>query len=235
MLAGYADGELSPVENEALATHLQTCGRCRQIVHDQQRVQHVFDQYPVPTVSDEEWDAIGKALRTELTSEGAAVALKTQPRVEGLDAAPSEPEAEPEAPSEPAADTEETAAPPEVTPPPGRLAREVPPPGPGPERAAVRHPAPTLIVHRGRPLAGPSPLRWTAHLVGLAAAAAVILLGLAGILLDRAPPLEPSALARQGDVEILELECDPMCSVVLQTGDAGDVMAIWVEPENPDG
>ncbi|MFO8012979.1 MAG: zf-HC2 domain-containing protein [Phycisphaerae bacterium] len=233
MLAGYADGELSPVENDALAVHLQECGRCRQIVHDQQRVQHVFDQYPVPTVSDEEWDPIGKALRAELAAEGAGVALKTEPRTDVLEAVTPEPEAE--APAEPA----ETEAPAEAEPaeptPPPRPAREVPAPGPGPDRTAARQPAPTLIMHGGRPRAGPVPLRWVAHVVGLAAAAAVILLGLAGILLDRAPPLEPSALARQGDVEILEMEVDPTCSVVLQSGGAGDVIAIWVEPEDPDG
>jgi hypothetical protein len=237
MLAGYADGELSPVENDALAAHLHECGRCRQIVHDQQRVQHVFDQYPVPAVSDEDWDTIGKALRTELVGEGEGVALKTEPRTDVLEAVTPEPQ--PVVPVEPAETEAEAEAEPEAEAPPPpappRPAREVPAPGPGPERATGRQPAPTLIVHRGRTRGGPSPLRWAAHVVGLAAAAAVILLGLAGIWLDRAPPLEPSALARTGDVEILEMEVDPACSVVLHSGATDDVMAIWVEPEDPDG
>jgi len=231
MLAGYADGELSSVENEALAAHLQECGRCRQSVHDQQRVQHVFDQYPVPTVSDEEWDAVGKRLRAELAGEREPADLKTRPRLEGLE--PATPE--PEAPVELAAEATEAEEPPEKPTPPARGAREVPAPGPGPERAAARPAAPTRIVHRGRPTRRPSPFRWVAHLVGLAAAAGVILLALAPLWLDRAPPLEPGALARQGDVEIVELECDPACGVVLRMDEADDVMAIWVEPEDTDG
>jgi len=232
MLAGYADGELSPVENDALAAHLQECGRCRQIVHDQQRVQHVFDQYPVPAVADDEWSTIGKALRTELAGEGEGVALKTEPLTDALPSAAPEPE--PPAPPEPSETPapEAEAAPPPPAPP--RPAREVPAPGPGPDRTAARQPTPTLIVHRGRPRAHPTPLRWVAHVVGLAAAAAVVLLSLADLWLDRAPPLEPAALARQGDVEILEMEVDPACSVVLDTSGADHVMAIWVEPEVQD-
>jgi len=223
MLAGYADGELSPVENDALAAHLEQCGRCRQIVHDQQRVQHVFDQYPVPPVSEEQWDAIGKRLRAELEGKAEPIDLKTRPRTETLEPAP-EPETATEIPAEPK----------EPTPPP-RPAREVPAPGPGRERAATRQPAPTLIIHERRPRRSPNLARWVAHVFGAAAAAAVILLGLAAIWRDRAPPLEPGSLARQGDVDIIEMECDPTCNIILQTGDVDGVMAIWVEPEEPSG
>ncbi len=233
MLAGYADGELSPVENDALAAHLQECGRCRQIVHDQQRVQHVFDQYPVPTVSEQQWADIGKRLRAELEGKAEPIDLSTRPRADTLEPEPrTEPPAEPETESEPAAEV--PPEPKEPTPPP-RPAREVPAPGPGHQRAAPRQPAPTLIVHEGRPRRGPSLARWLAHAVGAAAAAAVILLSLVAMWRDRAPPLEPGTLARQGDVDIIEMECDPTCSVILQTGDVGGVMAIWVEPEESNG
>jgi hypothetical protein len=233
MLAGYADGELSHVENDAIAVHLEQCGRCRQIVHDQQRIQHVFDQYPVPAVADADWDEIGKRLRTELEGQGERVALKTQPRIEDLEPTPAEPLV---ALRRPPADQKPEAAEAEPASPPARPAREVPSPGPGPDRQAGRRPAPTMIVHRpGRGRARPGLRRWTAHLAGMAAAAAIILLSLAALWLDRGPPIEPEALARQGDVDILEFEYDADCCIVLRTGDANEVMAIWVEPEEPNG
>lgn len=70
MLAGLADDELTPVEREAVAVHLERCGRCRQRVLDQQRVQHVLESYTPPEVPEERWDAIGKRLRAELQGTG---------------------------------------------------------------------------------------------------------------------------------------------------------------------
>ncbi|MGB2613914.1 MAG: zf-HC2 domain-containing protein, partial [Phycisphaerae bacterium] len=58
MLAGYADGELSAVEREAIRLHLDRCGRCRALVADQQRVQRVLDSYVPPAVPPERWTAM---------------------------------------------------------------------------------------------------------------------------------------------------------------------------------
>ncbi|MBL7140489.1 MAG: zf-HC2 domain-containing protein [Planctomycetes bacterium] len=222
MLAGYADGELSPLENDALAAHLEQCGRCRQIVHDQQRVQHVLDQYEPPPVADDQWDAIAQSLRTELAGSEAQTELKTRPRIADLEPTPE---------AAVAVAVEEP-----VPPPPPRPAREVPQPGSRIERQVIRGPAPTRIVDRTRPRHRPAPFRWMAHLVGAAAAAAVVLLGLAALWLNRAPPLEPSALARQDDVDIMELRMlDEHHNLVFFAGEADDVAAIWVEPDEPSG
>ncbi len=222
MLAGYADGELSPVEHEAIAAHLETCGRCRQTVLDQQRIQHVFAQCPVPEVSEDEWNAMAQRLRAELEGKAEPVVLKTRPMLEDLQ--PTPPPA-PAVTEEPAQEAAEAPSAPSPAP-----APEQPPP-PAPERP----PAPTRILGAPRPRRRRARWRWVAHVVGAAAAAAVVLLSISTHWLDRAPPLEPESLARQDDVDIIELECDPGCSVVLQTGEAHDVFAVWVEPEEPNG
>jgi len=222
MLAGYADGELSPLENDALAAHLEQCGRCRQIVHDQQRVQHVLNQYEPPPVTDEQWDAVAKRLRAELAGSETATELKTRPRLADLEPTPDAT----------AAVAVEKPPPP---PPPPRPAREVPQPGSRIDRQVIRRPAPTRIVDRGRPRQR-VPLGWIAHVVGAAAAAAIVMLGLAALWLNRAPPLEPGALARQEDVDIMGLEMlDNHHNLVLFTGEPDDVAAIWVEPDEPNG
>jgi len=232
MLAGYADGELSPVENDAIAVHLEQCGRCRQAVHDQQRVQYVLAQYDPPLVSEAVWEEVGRQLRAELVGDAEPTELKTLPPTQDTDPTPAvelPPEPEPESPTVKALDEALGDLP---AAPAGRPAREVP--APGPAGPAARRPAAAMTVQRRR-RAGPILMGWTAHLAGLAAAAAIILLSLAALLLDRAPPLEPAALARAADVDIMELECDPTCNVVLHTGDVDGVMAIWLEPEDPNG
>ncbi len=219
MLAGYADGELSSLENEGLAAHLEQCGRCRQIVHDQQRIQHVLDSYELPPVQDSDWNNIGKALKAELEGKGEPVQLKTRPRIEGLDPTPET--QRPIVSAEP--------------PPPVPIVREVPAPAARPRgaAAAARTPAMTLITVR--PRKGRQPFRWMAHVAGAAAAALVVAMGLATLWTRAAPPLAPNTLARQDDVAIMELETDADYSVILYTGDTNDVVAIWVEPDESSG
>jgi len=245
MLAGYADGELSPVENDAIAAHLEQCGRCRQTVHDQQRVQVVLTQYDPPPVPDAVWDEIGRQLRAELVGDAEPAQLKTLPPIQDNEPTPaagppleteSEAEGEPgePEPEAPAIQTLEAALGEADTTPAPRVAREVPAPGPGSAGQAGRRPATVMSLQRPRQGAHDR-MGWTAHLVGLAAAAAIILLSLAAILLDRAPPLTAEALARPDDVDIIEMEADPSCNVVLHTADMEGAMAIWLEPEDPNG
>ncbi|HUU11775.1 MAG TPA: zf-HC2 domain-containing protein [Phycisphaerae bacterium] len=219
MLAGYADGELSALENDAIAAHLAQCGRCRQIIRDQQRIQHVLDSHQPPAVDDARWNEIGKRLRAELEGQGEPIQLKTRSRIEGLDPTP---EAQaPLAPDEPSA--------------PARPAREVPAPTARPRAMPAARQAPAMTVIRVRPRRGRAPFRWVAHLVGAVAAALIIGLGLA-TLWTRTPPLDAGALARQDDVAIMGLEMlDPDHNLVLLGGDAGDVAAIWVEPDKSSG
>ena len=219
MLAGYADGELSALENEGLAAHLEQCGRCRQIVHDQQRVQHVLDSYDPSPVEESDWSGIGKALKAELEGKGEPVQLRTRPRIEGLDPTPEA--SPPIAPEEP--------------PPPAPIVREVPAPAARPRGAAAAARAPAMTLIKARPRKARQPLRWMAHVSGAAAAALVIALGMATLWTRAAPPLAPNTLARQADVAIMKLETDADYSVILYTGDTDDVVAIWVEPDESSG
>jgi hypothetical protein len=88
ILGAYADGQLSPVENDAVVVHLEECGRCRQIVRDQQQVQHVLDSWAVPAISGAEWTEMGKRLRAEFEGAGESRVLKTRPHTEALEPTP---------------------------------------------------------------------------------------------------------------------------------------------------
>jgi anti-sigma factor RsiW len=216
MLGGYADGELTPIETDAVASHLETCGRCRQIVRDQQRVQHVLGAYRPPAVPDLRWHEIGKRLRAELAGTGEPIVLKTRARTESLDPTP---------PPQAAVGREERPAA-------ARPARNVPAPSP-----RVRAPRPTstppavTVMQVHAPKGRHAPFAWVAHVVGATAAALVILFGLAAVWQDQALPLGPQTLARQDDVSIMEMQMtDPDYSVVVFAGDATDGAAVWVVP-----
>ena len=215
MLAGYADGELSPLENEAIVAHLEQCGRCRQIVHDQQRVQHVLDQYEPPPVPDDAWNEIARALRAEAEGKGEPIQLKTRPRIEGLEPTPK---------AGPPVSEIEVPAPPPPAP-------KIPPPRPPRRVKGSGRSEPAVTILRARSQPRRTPWRWLAHAVGAAAAAAIIVLSLAPLWLHRAPPLRPNALARQDDVTIMELETDADYTVILYAGDTDGVVSIWVEPD----
>jgi anti-sigma factor RsiW len=210
MLAGYADDELTAVEREAVAAHLEACGRCRQLVLDQQRLQHVLESYTPPPVPEERWEAMGKRLRAELQGTGLRAVLKTRPRIEALEPERTEPPAGAEDPTPlPAA---WLAAPGAAAARPGAAAR--------PRAGAAG------LAWARRPRFG-----WMAHVAGAVAAGFLLLVGL---LVYRGPDEarpEPRALALQKDVEIMEVQMvDPGYTVVLMVGDATDVAAIWVVP-----
>ena len=212
MLGGYADGELSPIETDAVASHLETCGRCRQIVREQQRVQHVLDAYRPPPVADPRWNEIGRHLRAELEGTGEPLVLKTRARTDALDPTPAS--------LEPVGRSEMRAA--------ARPAREAPSPR-APKPAAA---PPSLMVMKVRPhKARHAPFGWVAHVVGALAACLVLAIGLAALWQTTAPPLGLNTLARQDDVSFMEVQMtDPDYSVVVYAGDASDPAAVWVVP-----
>jgi len=216
MLGGYADGQLSPIETDAVASHLEACGRCRQIVRDQQRVQHVLGAYRPPAVPDQRWNEMGKRLRAELDGTGEPIVLKTRARTETLDPTPQ--------PQMAVGRDEKPAA--------ARSARPAPAPSPRPRAPRPAGAPPSLTVMQVRARRGRhAPFGWVAHVVGALAAALVILFGLAAVWQDRALPLGPSTLARQDDVAIMEMQMtDPDYSVVVFAGDATDGAAVWVVP-----
>jgi anti-sigma factor RsiW len=214
MLGGYADGELSPIETDAVAAHLETCGRCRQVVRDQQQVQHVLDAYQPPPVPDPRWNEISRRLRAELAGTGEPIVLKTRARTEALDPTPP--------PQEPVGREETRAT--------ARPAREAPSPRPRTSKSNAA--APSLAVFKVRPRkARHAPFGWVAHVVGALAACLVIALGMAALWQATAPPLEPNTLARQDDIAILEVQMtDPDYSMVVYAGDASDPTTVWVVP-----
>jgi len=215
MLGGYADGELSPIETDAVASHLESCGRCRQIVREQHRVQHVLDANQPPPVPDQRWTEIGRRLRAELAGTGEPLVLKTRARTEALDPTP---------PPQKAVGREEVRSG-------ARPAREAPAPSPRP-RAARPAAAPPLTVLKVRPRkAHHAPFGWVAHVVGALAAGVLIAIGLASLWPATAPPLGLQTLACQDDVTIMEVQMtDPDYSMAVYAGDASDPATIWVVP-----
>jgi hypothetical protein len=228
MLGAYSDGQLSPIEADAVALHLERCGRCRQIVRDQEHVQHVFDSYQPPPVADEKWDEIGRRLRAELEGGGQRLTLKTRPRTDMLDPTPQAVEA---------LRPEETRA---------RRAT-----GTSGAKARLRPTAATPVTIGGvLRVSGRRPrphLRWLAHAAGALAAVAVLAIAAAALLLQPPPgagpaataqkPSEaaPIALARPQDVTILSVVMsDPDYSLVLDTGNASDAATVLVVPGGGD-
>ena len=217
MLAGYADVELSPLERSAVESHLATCGRCRELVADQQRVRRVIESYAPPPVPDGKWTAMAKRLRAELGGKEHAT-LKTRSRIDSLDERPDE---SPTEPQEPARRGAEAAAPPEPT---SRVA-------PLPLRP------PSISVLKARPKKRRPRFTVVAHVAGALAASVLVALSLTAVLRPTEFSLGLDALATQADLVVHEIWImDPGYNVVLYVGDATDVAAIWVEPvEAEDG
>ncbi len=242
-LAGYADGELSPVEAEAVEAHIKGCGRCRQAVHDQQRVQHVLASFAPPPVEDNRWAAMGKVLKAELEGEGEPVVLKTRPHVESLDPTPPEEPAEPTPASAPTLEvlepgsaelesllkrkkraTEEEV---EETP--------TPEPKPAPRVAQRRPPAISVLTVTPRRRRARQPLAWVAHAFGALAAMLIVALGVLTIFFPPEPkPLQAESLARQRDVQIHGIEMNADYDLVLYAAGPDDVASVWVTPAEPE-
>jgi hypothetical protein len=207
LLAGHADAELSPIETDAVASHVAQCGRCRQIVRDQQRVQAVLDAYLPPPVSDDAWADISRRLKAELTGRADPADLKTRSRVESLDPTPAN----------------------QAALRPDEARRREATPTPRPRLTTRVSSAPTLAILVPNPANRRAPLQWVAHVVGALAAGLVIAIGLAAMVTDKAPVLEPGALARQSDVVIMEVQMiDKNYSVALYSGDTDDVATVWM-------
>jgi anti-sigma factor RsiW len=219
LLGAYADGQLSAVETDAVAVHLQQCGRCRQIVREQQRVQHVLDSHQPPPVPAERWSEMGKRLRAELEGKGERAVLRTRSRVEALDPTP---------PAQPSLKADETRA---QTP---RLA-QLPRPASRPRSTTVITSVPAVTVMSVRARRPHSRFGWVAHIAGALAASLLIAISTANMWVAPAgpPATTPAAqiaLARPDEVDIIGIETtDPDYSVIVNAGDA-DAAAVWVVP-----
>ena len=231
-LAAYADGQLSALENDAAIAHLEQCGRCRQIVRDQQRVQRVLDAYQPPAVNDAQWNDMARRLRHELEGKGEKVTLKTRSRVEALEPTPV---------------AMKSLAPEEVRAP--MRPAEMPQPAARPRSPTLAVMVPSVTVFRVHARRRTSRFGWVAHMAGMAAAAAVVALAMRNVDLNppaapakapeapivvamKPPPkLDATVLARQGDVDIIEIDTlAPGYNVTVYSGNPDDVIAVWVVP-----
>jgi len=230
LLGAYADKELEALEADAVATHLEQCGRCRQTVRDQQRVQHVLAGGEPPPVPDYRWDEIGKRLRAELEGTGKPAVLKTRPRIESLEPTPV---------STPSLRAEELATPFARVPEAPRAAPRAPSTACPPFGGTARPPSVTVL--RVRPRRYRDRFGWAAHAVGAVAATLIIALGMASMQMGPGLPapaaaLGPIALAGPKDVAIMNVEMtDPGYELVVSSGDADDVVTIYVVPARGSG
>lgn len=218
MLAGFADGQLNSFEADAIVAHLEQCGRCRQVVADQERVQHVLDAYQPPEVPEPRWTEIGKRLRDELAGKGQPMVLRTRTRIESLEPTPL---------------VTASLRPDETAP---AVARDLPRPEERHKTIAYDMVPSSLRIFKVRPRRVRAPLGWVAHVVGALAAVLLIGLSLVGMAARLAPPLDANTLARQDDVDIMAVEMTaPGYNVALFSGEASDVAAVWVVPAETSG
>ena len=204
MLAGYADGELSAVEREAVELHLGRCGRCRATVAGQRHVRRVLESYAPPAVAPERWSAMRRHLEAELDGR-EETRLVTRPRAEPFDAEDEPPETEARRPS------------------------AAPLPRAAGRRPSAGAPAPVFALPRAarrRPR-----WRWVAHAAGVLAAAALVAGAFWTARQATEFEVGPDALATQADVTIHSIQMlDPEYTVVLYAGAPDDLAAVWVEP-----
>jgi len=237
MLGAFADKQLSALEADAVAIHMEQCGRCRQIVREQQRVQHVLNSFQPPPVADPQWEQIGKRLRAELAGKGERARLRTRARIESLEPTPV---------STPSLRDDEMAAPFQKAPEPPRQAPRV-------LSTTVR--PPSVMVLKVRPQRRHGRFAWVAHVVGAAAATIIIAIGMVPAYLHPAPatlpgapaaatvataapvmPAGPIALAGPEDVSIMDVEMTvPGYNLIVAAGDDDDVAAVLVVPSKASG
>jgi hypothetical protein len=245
LLGAYADAQLDPLETEAVVVHLEQCGRCRQIVRDQQQVQHVLDSWGPPDVASAEWADMSRRLRAELEGRGDRLVLKTRPRTEFLEPTPSSIPSltDDEVRSAASAAKSQPAAEPLSGKPAGRRWWSKTEPVVGEPAKAM----PTTSVLRVPPQRSKSRTSWVAHAVGLAATILVIVVGVSTQQMSVTQPtkpvivqppvpvatvkpvIAPIRLAQSQDVAILDVQTlDPDYNVIIDAGNASDAVTVSV-------
>ena len=230
LLAGYVDEELSSDERQRVEEHLEKCPECRAQVEEQRAAATVYAQYPVEEPTEGQWQRVWMSLGSRLPARARRVSLES---LTDLDV------------SGELMEQEEEAVP----------RRKSPALGTGPLSEVVER------ARRVRPMEGPreepvfKPIRmprlkhmvW-AHVAGLAAAAAIMVLVLVSVKPPaqvgpvRQPPTEVATtgpvirtdqLAAAGQYEIdygVADSNDAPVPYVLQTDTGRDVLLIWASP-----
>jgi Putative zinc-finger len=97
LLAGFVDGELTAVEQQAVEEHVGKCEACRELLDEQRAAAEAYARYAIEEVSDDQWGAMWAKLDPELPKPAKRVDLESLASVatddEGAAELPDEPEA----------------------------------------------------------------------------------------------------------------------------------------------
>jgi len=246
LLAGFVDGELTTVEQQAVEEHVAGCAICRELLDEQRAAADAYGQYTIEDVPEAQWGTMWARLEPELPEPAKRVDL------ESLASVATDDEAAAEQPGEPgAADATEapvpkivTGSPPEV---PGESpeAGETPDAPPEPEAKvdeAEEEPVVRLSKKRPKRPRVFKPLRFRrmrhtvwAHAAGIAAC----LLVAAMVFLSIKPVIRVDEFARSDEVMVeLVMSDDPRAMPRQMTLDAdggGQIPLVWIVDITDDG
>ena len=215
LLAGYVDGELSPVERETVEDHVAACPECRALMDEQRAGAEVYAAYPVEDARAEDWAGMWTDLEGRLPARAKRVSLES---LAGIDVGDEFLDEDKPSAADQALPLEPGAEPTDVT---GQPA--------APEAEPVRLKEPKRRrVRVFKPIHVPRVKHtFWAHVAGIAASILIV----AMVLLSVKPVIRVEQLASNDQVEIDYVVTDPDNAPIIHMlqSDTGDqIPLIWV-------